>query len=131
MGRCTCVKELGVKTTNTTGQLTKVTGPVAEAKINVTALTAIGTGNDAWFWFVTDNNSKATEVLTKAGFQVTEKDCCCLELSDKPGTCFEAARKLSDGGINLNHLYYSCAGGPTANVYFSCDNCQKAATLLG
>lgn len=131
MGKTTVTKELGVKTTNTKGQLAKITGPVSEAKVNITALTAIGQGNDAWLWFVTADNTKARDVLTKAGFQVSERDVCCVELADQPGTVFDTARKLADGGFNIDHLYFSCSSGPTAKVYFSCDNCQKAITVLG
>lgn len=131
MARCTCMKELGVKTGNKKGELARVTGPMAEAKVNVTALCGVGQGSDGWFWFVTDNNGKAREALAKAGLQVTERDCCCLELADKPGTCWEAATKLANGGLNIDHWYYSCSGAPSAKIYFSCDNCQKAAQLLG
>lgn len=130
MGTCTCTTELGLKTPNTKGQLARITGPIAEAKVNITALTAVGTGSDAWFWFVTDNNTTAKDRLTKAGFQVTERDCCCLELANKPGTCFAAATTLANGGVNIDHWYYSSAGGGTAKIYFACDDCKKAATLL-
>lgn len=131
MGKATVTKELVVKGTNTSGQLAKLTGPIAEAKVNVTALCAVGQGGDAWYWLVTDNNATARDALTKAGWSVTEKDCCCVELTDRPGTCWETATTLANAGINLDHWYYSCCGAPTAKAYFSCDNCQKAVSTLG
>ncbi|MBI4366694.1 MAG: acetolactate synthase [Deltaproteobacteria bacterium] len=131
MGKCTWAKELWVKGKNVKGELAKLTAPVAEAKVNITALCGVGQGADAWFWLVTDNNTKAREVLSKAGLKVEERDCCCVELPDKPGTCWDVATKLSDGGINIDHWYHASCGGSTAKVYFSCDNCQKAAQLLG
>ncbi|MBI2345503.1 MAG: hypothetical protein HYV03_01140 [Deltaproteobacteria bacterium] len=131
MARTTLGKELEVRTTNQKGQLAKVTGPISEARVNITGMAAIGQGSDAYFWFVTSDNTKAREVLTKAGLKVEERDVCCVELDDRPGTAFDAANRLAGAGLNIDHWYFSSGVGSTSKVYFSCDNCQKATQVLG
>ncbi len=48
---------------------------------------------------------KARDVLRKAGFVFMEKEVIIIRLENKPGTMADAAKKISDKGINLTYAF--------------------------
>ena len=134
MPNTTLAKELWVTTQNKAGTLAKVCAPIAEAKVNIWALCAWkdADNNTATFMMITDNNAKACGVLAKAGFNTEEKDVVVTTLEDKPGTCWNAAQKLSQVGVDINYWYYTTCGGECpGRIVFSTKDNNKAVKTLG
>ncbi|MBI2091836.1 MAG: hypothetical protein HYT75_02410 [Deltaproteobacteria bacterium] len=134
MANTTLAKEIWVTTSNKVGTLAKVLAPAAEAKVNIWALCAWSDSTDdaATFMMITDNNAKALDVFKKAGFKTTEKEVAVTVLEDKPGTCWNAAQKLSQAGVNINYWYYTTCGGECpGRIVFSTNDNGKAVKVLG
>ncbi len=74
-------KEICVTTADRIGVLSQVTMIVSGAGVNISAMCAYATDDAAHFRFITDNNKKARDVLSKAGFDSIEKDVVISEVS--------------------------------------------------
>lgn len=133
MPNTTLAKEIWVTTTNKVGTLAKVTAPVTEAKVNIWALCAWSDKDDgtSTFMFITDNNTKAADALKKTGFTPTEKEVVVTTLEDRPGTCWNAATKLAQAGVDINYWYYTTCGGCPGRIVFSTKDNKKACSVLG
>jgi hypothetical protein len=124
------VKEISISTENKPGMLAKVSSPIKEAGVGITACCAWGEGEKANFLLLTDNNQKAIEALKKSGFSASEKETVAVSLPHKVGALAEAAQKLGQAGIDIQYLYVSAAG-PSALVVFSTNNNRRAVEVLG
>jgi len=124
-------KEIYISTKNETGSLAKVIGPLAEAKVNVWAICGWTEGDNSNFAFITDNNTKATELLTTAGYTPTENEVVVTELEDKPGTLWTFSQAITNAGVNGKYMYVStCGGCPTTRLVINTDNNTKALETL-
>lgn len=131
MSKTTTAKEIWVTATNEVGTLTKLTAPLAEAKVNIWGCTAWTEGNEAKFRFLTDNNTKATELWNDAGYKTTTNEVVVTELEDKPGTTWNTAQTLSNAGIDINYMYVTtCGGCDTARLVLNTNDNAKTTTLL-
>lgn len=122
-------KEIYLTAPDKVGLLEKISGTIAEARVNVRGLTSWCEGNNACFRILTENNAKAVEVLERAGWRTEEKEVVTTLLPDKPGTLHDACLKLVNAGINIKTNYYSANGGVALVVFNTADN-KKAATVL-
>lgn len=126
--------EIWVTTPNKVGALSHVTAPLAEGKINIEGLCAwVDTGtNTATFMMLTANNPKARDLLKQAGYKPEEKEVVVTYLDDKPGTCWNAAQKLSQAGVDINYTYFTTCGGECpGQVVFNTKDNNKAVKVLG
>jgi hypothetical protein len=124
------VKEIHISTVNKPGTLARVTEPLKNAGVNLTAICAWGDGEKGMLMFLTDNNAKATEALKKAGFAPSEQEVVTTTLANQVGTLDQAAQKLARAEIDINYCYFTAAGDKALGV-FSTKNNKKASELLG
>ncbi len=107
----TLEKELTVETSSKPGTAAKVLGTLAEAKINLKSLCAYDMEDKGHFLMITDNNTKAEQVLKNAGWKVSTNDVIRTCVNDKPGACANIVSKIGNAGINIEYLYSTCWTG--------------------
>ncbi len=56
---------------------------------------------------ITDNPTKAVEVLGQAGYKVKVQQVIGLVLQNKPGLLYKVSREFGDAGINIGYTYGS------------------------
>ena|SRR5579885_755167 len=122
-------KHVFVGADNKPGTLAKVTAPLKEAGVSLTACCAWGEGNKANFALLTENNSKAIEVLKKAGYKPEEQEVVTTMIPHRVGSLAETAQKLGQAGIDIQFCYVTAAGGNALAVFATNDN-KKAAGLI-
>jgi len=122
-------KEIHLETPNTPGTVAKVSAAIKEAGVNIRGLCAWGEGDKGNFMIVTEDNAKAIESLTKAGFQAQESDVVLLDLKNQVGTLAEAAQKLGTAGVNVNYCYVSTVGSDCLAVLSTGDNAKAVEVL--
>ena len=98
-------KQLAVFLENRPGALAAMCGTLAEAGINLLALTVSDTVDHAVIRLVTDKPDKALHLLGDAGMLVVESDVLVVELTNQPGTLGQVARKLAQNNINIEYAY--------------------------
>ncbi|HSA59712.1 MAG TPA: hypothetical protein VLJ37_08515 [bacterium] len=122
-------KHVWVKAENKPGTLAKVTAPLKEAGVSITACCAWGEGNQANVTLLTENNAKAIEALKKSGFSPTEQEVVTTVLPHRVGSLAEAAQKLGQANIDIQFCYGTTSGGNALAVFVTNDN-KKAAGLI-
>jgi len=123
--------ELFIMTPNALGSLTGITTPLQKHGVNVEGYCAYEWGNEATYRIITDNNAKARQVLTKAGFCVEENQTIVWETNNKPGMLRKATEALAVKNINIYCSYCTTmAGGKKAATAFTTNNPDVTLSTL-
>jgi hypothetical protein len=107
MANAVRLKQLSFTLPDKIGLLAEVTAFVTAAKINIEAICAYGMGDEGYFMIITDNNTKAKKVIANMGAEVRTEDVIAVEVPNKMGQLQQAAKKISDAGIDISYIYGS------------------------
>ena len=131
MAKARLQKEITAIAENKIGMLAKVSGAIADAGVNIQAISAYAVGGRAYFRLITDDNTKAGAAVKALGCEVTERDVVVVELPDQVGEAKAMGEKLQAAGIDLGYIYgtASTPHGPCKLAFNSSDN-NKAVKVL-
>ena len=116
---------------NKPGTLARVCEALAEAKINIYAVTISDTVDHAVVRMIVSDPRKALDIFEERGTLVVESDVVLVHRDNKPGSLANIARKLSDADINIEYAY--CATSPKSKsglLILRVDNPKKALKVL-
>jgi hypothetical protein len=116
---------------NKPGVLAQVTRALADAKVNVIAMTLVDSQEHGVLRVVVEKTDVAEATLTKLNHPVTKTDVLCVELSNRPGALADVAFLLGSNHININYAYCTSGapGGKTTGIFKVADQ-NKAMKLL-
>jgi len=116
---------------NKPGVLAAVSEALADARINMLALTLMDTGEHGVLRIITDNPSATRTVLGSAHDRWTETEVLVLEMDNRPGAFAATARRLAEEHVNITYAYCSAGapGGKTTAV-FKINDLKKAQKVL-
>jgi hypothetical protein len=126
------VTQLALFLENKPGTLAAVCDALAEAKINIFALTISDTVDHAVVRMVVSDTGKALAIFEEHGTLVVENEVLMIEHDNRPGTLSEIAKKLAAKKVNIEYAYLT--GGPHLKkglLILRPDNIKKASELLG
>ncbi|MGA2191902.1 MAG: ACT domain-containing protein, partial [Nitrospirota bacterium] len=115
MATASKAKQISVSMEDKLGLLADITGALAAAKVNITAICAWGMENQSTFMMVTDGNAKAKKALQPLGGKIEEDDVVVVEMPDRPGELGKAANKVKEAGVAIWYLY-AAAGSKTRSI---------------
>jgi hypothetical protein len=98
-------KQLAIFLDNRPGMLARLADSLAEAKINIYAITTSDTVDHTVIRLVTSDYRKSMHLFEEHGTLVVEDDVLMLEGSNKPGELARIARKLARAKINIEYCY--------------------------
>jgi len=98
-------KQLAIFLDNRPGTLARVVDALAEAKINIYAITTSDTVDHSVIRLVVNDYRKAMHVFEEHGTLVVEDDVLMIEGTNKPGELARLAHKLADAKINIEYCY--------------------------
>jgi hypothetical protein len=84
---------------------------LAEAGVNIRAMSVSDTVDHAVVRLVPTDPALARDVLEKNGALVVETDVLLVPLADKPGELAAAAASLAEADVNIEYLYGSVSSG--------------------
>ncbi len=99
------VQQTSVFLENKSGRLAEVTQIIAEAGINLIALSIAETSDFGILRFICDQPDKAAQVLREAGFSVGETEVLAVQVPHQPGGLAEVVGLIKPLGINIEYLY--------------------------
>jgi len=99
------IQQLSIFLENRSGRLTELTETLAEAEINLSALSVADTAEYGIVRAVVSEPEKAREILKSKGFSVSLTDVLCLSTPNTPGALARALRILSDASVSIEYLY--------------------------
>ncbi len=98
-------KQLAIFLDNRPGMLARVAEALAEAKINIYAITTSDTVDHSVIRLVVNDYRRALAVFEERGTLVVEDDVVMVEGSNKPGEIARIAQKLADAKVNIEYCY--------------------------
>ena len=116
---------------NKPGVLAQVTGAIAEAKLNMLAMTLVDSQEHGVLRVVTDDAAATRQVLAKLNLPMTETEVLCLDLSNRPGALADVVTLLGQNHVNINYAYCTSGapGGRTTGIFKVAD-VKKAVHVL-
>ena len=105
-------KQLAVFLDNRPGTLGRLCEALAEAKINIFAISSSDTVDHIVFRMVVNDAALAKRILEERGTLVVSTDVLMIDGDNKPGSLAEIANRLGAAKINIEYAY--SATHPTA-----------------
>jgi hypothetical protein len=125
------VEQISVFMENRVGRLAEVTRILAEANINIRALSLADTSDFGILRLILNDNHKAKEELKKAGFAVVTTEVAAVEVSDQPGGLHHILRILQKANVNVEYMYaFVQQSGANAVLIFRFNNLHEALRIL-
>jgi hypothetical protein len=123
--------QISVFLENKSGRLTEVTRALANAGVNIRALSLAETIDYGVLRLIVDKPKEAKAALTQAGFTVSETEVIAVEMPDRPGGLAEIVGMLTKRGLNIEYLYaFVGQRGENAVVIIRIDTIPEAIAAL-
>ena len=116
---------------NKPGVLAGVTDALARAKVNITALALMDSGEHGTLRVVCEEAELTREALRRTQDRWTESDVLVVELENKPGAFAGVCTRLAAEHINISYAY--CTGGAPGGrttAVFRLSDLKKAHKVL-
>lgn len=125
------VEQLALFLENSPGTLAKVCDALADAKINIYALSVTDSVDHAIVRLVVSDSRRAMYIFEAHGTLVIETDVLMIENDNRPGSLSRIAKSLASKKVNIEYAYL--ASMPTAKrglLIMRVDNPKKALKVL-
>ena len=125
------VHEVTAYLENKPGRLAKICSALAQAKIDIHALSVMDTNGRSVLRMVTDDMEPTKRVLTSLGTEHSLSDVLAVEMDNKPGALARVLERLAEEHINVEYAYVSNAmsGGKSLGIFHT-SNPKKALQVL-
>jgi hypothetical protein len=125
------LEQISIFLENRSGRLAEITGILAQAGVNIRALSLADTADFGILRLVVNAPDTAVQVLKANGFTLAKTEMVALELPDRPGGLAGILRILHAAGINVEYMYaFVQKMEDNAIVIFRFDDPDKAVQVL-
>jgi hypothetical protein len=125
------IKQISVFLENTTGRLGEVTRTLADANINLRAISIADTADFGILRLIADKTDAAVAALNAAGFTTRQTSVAAVEIDDVPGSLAKLMELFQQSQVNIEYLYASLEGkGGKAVVIFKLEDHDKGFKIL-
>ena len=128
--KATRTRELIVISGNKTGTGHRIFESMFQKKINVIAFHGYTMGKKVVLTFITDDNTKARQVLKKAGFDVDSRDVVLVECPNKPGVFEKVTGKMDFAGVDIDYAYATSTSKTKGSIVLNTTDNKKALKVL-
>src|ERR1041385_3335349 len=123
--------QLAIFLENKPGALGRVCEALAQAGINISALTVSDTVDHAVIRMIVSDSTKALMLLGERGVLAFENDVLCIEASNERGVLGKIADALSRAEVNIEYAYFaSNMTSPKGMIVLRPSNIEKAQQAL-
>jgi hypothetical protein len=125
------IQQISIFLENKSGRLADVTRVMADAGINLRAISIADTADFGILRVIVDKPDKALEALAKAGFTTRTTDVLALEIQDVPGALSKVMDVFKRTGVNIEYLYASLEkSGDKAVVIFKVEDVEHGLKIV-
>ena len=125
------ITQLSIFVENKPGRLTAPCRALAEAGINIRALSLADTQRYGILRMIVSDPGTAQKVLEQAGFMVKATEVVAVEVPDRPGGLAQILAALENTSINIEFVYaFPFGRGENAVLIFRFDNPDAAIKQL-
>ena len=108
------IMQLTVFLENTEGRLAALCRTLADAGINMSALTIAETSDYGIVRIICNDVFRAVDVLEESGFRATKTKVLAVEVPDRPGALAELLEALDSTDVNIEYGYCFLSDGDKA-----------------
>ena len=125
------VTQFSVFLVNKPGVLAKVTRQIAQAKINVLAMTMTDSSEHGVLRLVGADPGSLRSALGELNLPTTEAEVLMVTMANRTGALADVCNKLAEAHVNISYAYCTtgASGGKTKGVFKVADN-KKAMKVL-
>lgn len=125
------IDQLSIFVENKAGSLVRITGILAEAQIDIRAMSLADTADFGILRLIVDQPQKAEECLRDNSCIVSVNKVIAVPIADAPGSLCKVLRLLSDNGIFIEYSYaFITRRTNNAYVIFRLDDNERAEAVL-
>ncbi|WP_020676242.1 ACT domain-containing protein [Geopsychrobacter electrodiphilus] len=125
------VEQISIFIENKSGRLAEVAEILANAGINIRALSLADTSDFGILRLIVDNPVKALEMLRDNSFTVSKTEVVGIEVPNQPGGLALILSILDKSQINVEYMYaFGERPGGNAIIIFRFDNIDEAISVL-
>jgi hypothetical protein len=125
------IKQISVFLENNVGRLGVVTRVLADAGINIRAISIADTADFGILRLIVDKNEEAVKALTAGGFTTRLNDVVAVEVADSPGALAKVMELFQKSNVNIEYLYASLEGKVgKAVVIFKIKNLETGLKIV-
>ena len=125
------IKQLSVFVENTQGRLADITAKIAEANIDIRALSLADTTDFGILRLIVDKPEEAVLILKESGLTVSLTNVIAIGIDDTPGGFAKAVSVLANSDISIEYLYaFVSRSDNLAYVILRVEDNDKAVKVL-
>jgi len=125
------IKQISVFLENNAGRLGEVTRVLAQAGINLRAISIADTADFGILRLIVNNCDEALKALKDAGFTTRVSEVAAVEIEDAPGSLARVMELFQKTKVNIEYLYASLEGkAGKAVVIFKLEDHEKGLEIL-
>lgn len=103
--------QLAISLVNEPGKLAHICNALAQAEVNIFALTVLETwGDNSTVRAVVSDTDEALACFNKEGLSALETEVLMIEVENKPGALAAIAERLARANINIEYAYVAAGG---------------------
>jgi hypothetical protein len=116
---------------NKPGVLAQVSRQIAQARINILAMTMTDSSEHGVLRLVVEESDRLRTALAALNLPTTETDVLLVDMPNRPGALAEICNRLAEAHINISYAYCTtgASGGRTKGIFKVADT-KKAIKLL-
>lgn len=123
--------QIAVFAENKPGRLGQVTRVLAEAEINIRAMTIADSGQYGVIKLLVDRPDAAVVALTDARMAASQKEVLAIVMDDQPGGLYRVAKALESAHINISDAYgFIVESKKQAVLVLDTENISQVSTLV-
>jgi hypothetical protein len=125
------IQQISVFLENKTGRLADVTRLIADAGVNIRALSVADTAEFGILRLIVDKPDEAAAALARGGFTTRMTDVLAIEIPDRPGSLARVMEIFKETGVNIEYLYASLEEDTsTAVVIFKVEDIDRSLEII-
>ena len=124
------ITQLSVALENKPGQLGRMCRVLAQAEVNIRAISISDAADISTIRLCVSNPASAKRALREAGLAFVTQEVVMVEVADQPGALEDVAVRLGEAGVNINYIYSAGGVGEKAVLVLGVDNVDAARQTL-
>lgn len=125
------IKQLSIFIENKAGKLADIVTALAEAGVNIRALTMADTTNYGVVRCIVSDPEKAVQTLSEMGIVARQSNVIAIATKDVPGGLATVLKLLADGGVAIEYMYgFVGKAGESAVMIIRADVPERAMSIL-